>query len=64
MAEDKKAILKPGVYPCTFIKALPGVPVDTQNDYHHTTAQTLLDKGYVKVGDKIKNPEPKHITKQ
>jgi len=64
MAEDKKVVLKPGMYPVTFTKALPGVEVGSEREYHHTTAQALLDKGYIKVGDKIKNPEPKHVTKQ
>jgi len=64
MAENKKVVLKPGIYPCTFVKAMSGVKVGFEKDYHYTTAQTLLDKGFIEVGNVIKNPEPKHITKQ
>lgn len=55
MSEKK---LTPGMYNCEMLKG------DNKGDkvvYHSSTAETLAEKGWVKVGTKIKNYKPKTI---
>ena len=64
MAEAKtKKELTPGMYNVEFIKDVGSNVKGTKAIYHSSTAQTLSDKGLIKIVDKIEVYFPKAAKK-
>ena len=60
MSDSKKVKLENGMYEC---EKLSGTYKGEKAIYHSSTAQTLSDKGLVKVGKKIKEYVPATMKK-